>query len=101
MTVFLLSVAALLSLALSAFCSGTETGLLSVSRGRIVHLARAGSAAARIVHAALTNMSHTLTALLVGNNLGSVLFSSASAALAARLFADSACARAVWSFCAA
>ena len=99
--IVLLVVALVAALALAAFSAGAETGFTSVSRGRILHMAREGSAAARIVHAALTNMSHTLTALLVGNNLGSVLFSSASAALAARLFADSACARAVWCFCAA
>lgn len=101
MTVFLLFVAALLSLALSAFCSGTETGLLSVSRGRIVHLARAGSAAARIVQQAHADLSRTLTGLLVGNNLANVAFSSAAAALAARLLSGDVGAHAAWNACVA
>ncbi|MGN0846110.1 MAG: CNNM domain-containing protein [Kiritimatiellia bacterium] len=102
MTGVLLLVAALVvALALAAFCAGAETGFTSVSRGRILHMAREGSAAAKIVHAALSDLSYTLTALLVGNNLGSVLFSSASAALATRLFAGSVAAQAVWGFCAA
>ena len=41
------------------------------------------------------------TSLLVVNNLANVVFSSASAALAARAFADSAAGRAAWSVCAA
>ena len=97
----LLVCAILLALALTAFCAGVETGFTSVSRGRILHMAREGSAAAKIVQGALGDMSRTLTALLVGNNLGGVVFSSASAALAARVCAGSLSAQAVWSFVAA
>ena len=42
MTVALLLLAALLALAVAAFCAGTETAFLSVSRERILHLAREG-----------------------------------------------------------
>ena len=98
---FLLFVALLGSLALAAFCAGTETGFFSVNRGRVLHLAREGSASAKILQGALAKMSETLTSLLVGNNLGSVVFSSASAALAARMFPDSAAGRTAWSVCAA
>ena len=45
----LLVCAMLAALALSSFCSGTETGLSSVSLGRIRHMAREGSAAAKII----------------------------------------------------
>ena len=45
----LLVCAMLSALALSSFCSGTETGLSSVSLGRIRHMAREGSAAAKII----------------------------------------------------
>lgn len=89
------------ALALTGFCAGTETGFTSVNRGRILHMAREGSAAAKVVHSALSDMGRTIAALLVGNNLGCVVYSSASAALAARLFADSTGAQAVWSFVAA
>ena len=42
MTIFLFVLAALAALSFSAFFSGTETGFLSVSRERILHLAREG-----------------------------------------------------------
>ena len=96
MTVFLLTVAVLASLALAAFCAGAETGFLSVSRGRVLHMVRAGGARARIVYAAITHMGRTTTALLVGNNLASVSFSSASAALSTALFPDSSLAQTIW-----
>ena len=96
MTVFLLTVAVLASLALAAFCAGAETGFLSVSRGRVLHMVRAGGARARIVYAAITHMGRTTTALLVGNNLASVSFSSASAALSTAVFPDSSLAQTIW-----
>lgn len=87
----------LAALALSSFCSGTESGLSSVSLGRIRHMAREGSAAAKIIERARLDFSRTLTGILVGNNLANVVYSSASAALAARLFGDASGARAAWS----
>lgn len=87
----------LAALALSSFCSGTESGFSSVSLGRIRHMAREGSAAAKIIERARLDFSRTLTGILVGNNLANVVYSSASAALAARLFGDASGARAAWS----
>jgi CBS domain containing-hemolysin-like protein len=101
MVSFLLALAMAVALAVAAFCAGSETAFLSVSRGRLLHLAREGSAAAKIVKAAIDDMTATMTSLLVGNNLAAVVFSSASAALSARLFASSAVARTVWSVTAA
>lgn len=102
MTAFLLVVAALCSLALAAFCAGAETGFLSVSRERILHLAREGGRKARIVQSALADMPRTLTTLLIGNNLAAVAFSSASAALSIEALGPShAAGRAAWGFVAA
>lgn len=101
MVAALLALAMAVALAVAAFCAGSETAFLSVSRGRLLHLAREGSAAAKIVKAAIDDMTATMTSLLVGNNLAAVVFSSASAALSARLFAESAVARTVWSVAAA
>ena len=101
MTAILLFFVALASLALAAFCAGAETGFLSVSRERILHLSRAGGRKAKIVQAALSDMSRTLTTLLVGNNLAAVAFSSASAALAIELMSGSRIGRAAWSFASA
>lgn len=101
MMIFLLMVALLVSLAMAAFCAGIETGFTSLNRGRVVHMAREGSARAKIVEQAVANMQRTLTGLLVGNNLASVGFSAASSALAAQMFASSTAAITAWSFCAA
>ena len=101
MTVSLLVVVALLALAWSAFCSGAETGFLSVSRERILHLAHEGGRRAKKVERALQDMGRTMTTILIGNNLANVTYSSATAALSARLFGDNVTASAVWSFLAA
>ena len=89
------------SLALAAFCAAMETGFMSVSRGRIMHLVREGSAAALTLQKALSQMSRTLTTLLIGNNFAAVSFSASSAALAAILFPSSSIARGIWTAMAA
>ena len=101
MTVFLLILVALLALAWSAFCSGAETGFLSVSRERILHLAHEGGRKAKKVQRALQDMGRTTTTILIGNNLANVTYSAATAALSVRLFGENATVRAVWSFLAA
>lgn len=97
---FLLILVMLVTLAFAAFCAGAETAFLSVSRERVLHLSRAGGRKAKIVQKALSDMGRTMTTLLIGNNLASVAYSAASAALALRLCSGSV-SRAVWSFLAA
>lgn len=96
MMAFLLLIVTLAALALTAFCAGAETGFLSVRRGRILHMARAGGARAKVILPALVNLGRTTTALLVGSNLGSVTYSSASAALSVALFPGSGMVQSVW-----
>lgn len=81
MTVALLLLAVVVSLAISAFCSGSETGFLSVSRGRILHMAREGGVRARIIQEAIFHMGRTTTAILAGNNLANVGYSAAFTSL--------------------
>jgi len=100
MVIVLLVFAALVALAFAAFCAGAETGFLSVSRERILHLAREGGRKAQIVQGALSDMGRTMTTLLIGNNLASVSYSSATAALAANLGVGST-SRIVWNLAAA
>ena len=95
-----LLVVMLFTLAAAAFCAGAETAFLSVSRERITHLSREGGRKARIVQKALADMPRTMTTLLIGNNLASVSYSAASAALSLRICSDSL-ARGLWSFAAA
>ncbi len=92
----LLAATGVLALLVAAFCAGAETAFMSVNRGRVLHLAREGSAAAKVVDGALNAMNRTLTTLLIGNNLAHVVFSSAAAALGARLCAGSAWGHAAW-----
>lgn len=100
MSIAFLVLVILLSLSSSAFCSGAETGFLSVSRGRILHLAREGGRKAQIVQKAISDMSRTTTTLLIGNNLSNVTYSSASAALVLEL-CEGSLARSLGSFLAA
>ena len=101
MTVLLLALAALAALAVAAFCAGAETAFLSVGRERILHLAREGGRKARKVQRALADMGRTTTTLLIGNNIASVAYSSATAAMSVELFGHSATMRALWGFAAA
>ena len=89
MTAILLFFTVLAALALAAFCAGAETGFLSVSRGRVIHIVREGGARAKVIYSAIAELGRTTTALLVGNNLAAVTYSSASTALATVLFAES------------
>jgi len=100
MITVLLALGALLALAAAAFCAGAETGFLSVSRERILHLAREGGRKARIVQDALSEMGRTTTTLLIGNNIAAVSYSSVTAALAADLGVGST-SRVVWNLVAA
>ena len=101
MTVALLVFLAVVTLCWAGFCAGMETAFLSVSRERVLHMARAGGPKARLVEAALADMARTTTTLLIGNNLANVIYSASTAALASALFAESRTANAVWSFLAA
>ena len=101
MTTFLLVLIALLALAWSAFCSGAETGFLSVSRERILHLAHEGGRRAQKVQRVLQDMGRATTTILIGNNIANVTYSTATAALISRLLADHATAAGACSFLAA
>jgi len=94
----LLFLAAVAALAVAAFCAGAETGFLSVSRERVLHLSREGGVKAAKVQKALADMARTTTTLLIGNNLASVGYSSAFAALSARISGSNATASAVLGF---
>lgn len=83
MTALLLIVSSLAALVAAAFFAGSETGFLSVSRERVLHLSREGGRKARVLQRILNDMSRTTTTLLIGNNLSSVAYSTATAALIA------------------
>ncbi len=61
-----------LCLLFAAFFSGTETGMVSVSRIRVRHLIEKGSKRAQIVEKLLKNPDRMLAATLVGTNISLV-----------------------------
>ena len=101
MTTAALFAVALLALAWSAFCSGAETGFLSVSRARILHMARHGGRRAQKVQRVLQDMGRATTTILIGNNIANVTYSTTAAAIVARTLAGSEAASAACSFLAA
>jgi Mg2+/Co2+ transporter CorB len=88
---------AFVALCFSAFFSGSETAFLSVSRERILHMAREGGVRAKRIQKALSDMSWTTTTLLIGNNIANVSYSAATAALSVHLFSQNEIASVVWS----
>ena len=101
MTIALLIIVILLTLAGAAFCAGAETAFLSVSRERVLHLAREGGRKAKKIERALADMAYTTTTLLIGNNLATVSYSSATAALTTIVCGENRVGRAIASFAAA
>ena len=85
----------LLCALVAAFLSGTETGLLSLSHARLMHLVRAGVKSARILHGYLGDLQRCLASLLVGHNLVNVILSTLSASLAQSCFPSNSGARRV------
>lgn len=79
-----------------AFFSGTESGVLSISHARLMHLVRAGVESAKILNRYLLDMQRFLATILVGNNLVSVVLSTASASLAQALFPGYRIAQVAW-----
>lgn len=101
MTIAVLFLLLVVSVAAAAFFAGVETGFLSVPRARLVLLVRQASPQAKRLAEVLGDMSKVVTTLLVGNNLAAVLFSTASAALGVRLFGDMPAVRSAWTLFAA
>lgn len=73
-------------LVLSAFFSGSETALTSVSRIKIRHLAKIGKKNARILRSIIENPTKMLSSLLVGNNLVNIALSVIATKVCIELF---------------
>ena len=69
-----------------AFFAGTESGVLCVSRVRLMHFVRNGLKSAMILASYLDNMQHFVVTVLVGCNLSNVILSTLSASVARTLF---------------
>ena len=75
-------------LACSAFFSSAETGILSLNRYRLRHLAKEGHRGAKRVSALLSRPDRLLGTILIGNNFVNILASAIATVLAIQLWGD-------------
>ena len=73
---------------LSAFFSSSETGLMSLNRYRLKHLAEKGSRGAKLALKLLDRPDRLLGLILLGNNFVNILASAISTILALRYFGE-------------
>ncbi|HET7312827.1 HlyC/CorC family transporter [Salinisphaera sp.] len=78
----------ILMLALSAFFSGSETGLMTVNRYRMKHLAKNGHGGAKRAAAMLEAPDKLIGLILLGNNLVNIIASSLATVIGIRLYGD-------------
>ncbi|MEX6501224.1 HlyC/CorC family transporter [Pseudomonas zhanjiangensis] len=75
-------------LACSAFFSSSETGLLSLNRYRLRHMAKEGHRGAKRVSELLSRPDRLLGTILIGNNFVNILASAIATVLAIQLWGD-------------
>jgi Mg2+/Co2+ transporter CorB len=73
---------------LSAFFSGSETGLMSLNRYRMRHLAREGHLGAARARRLLQRPDRLIGLILIGNNFVNILASAIATVIALRLFGE-------------
>ncbi|MEQ8345593.1 MAG: HlyC/CorC family transporter [Sneathiellaceae bacterium] len=78
----------LVLICLSAFFSGSETGLTAASRARINHLAQQGQRRALLVSRLLDRQERLIGTVLLGNNLVNILASSLATSVLITVFGD-------------
>lgn len=78
----------LLTLALSAFFSGSETGLMTLNRYRLKTRARAGDRGARMAASLLERPDRLIGLILLLNNIAQALAASLTVLICARLILD-------------
>lgn len=83
-----LLIALVILILLSAFFSSSETGLMSLNRYKLRHLAQTKHKAARRVEKLLARPDRLLGLILIGNNLVNILASAIATVVCIRLFGD-------------
>ncbi len=73
---------------LSAFFSGSETGLMVVNRYRLKHLAKSGHGGAKRASALLERQDRLIGVILLGNNFVNISASAIATILGLRLFGE-------------
>ena len=87
-SIWLLVIAIVFLLALSAFFSGSETALTAVSRARIRTMEKAGDERAALVSYLISIQERLIGSLLLSNNLVNILASALATSLFINLFGD-------------
>jgi Mg2+/Co2+ transporter CorB len=85
---WLIVLAVLLFLFLSFFFSGSETAMTASSRGTMLRLAKDGNPDATIVTLLLSERQRLIGALLIGNNVATIVSSALATALLQEWFGD-------------
>lgn len=73
---------------LSAFFSGSETGLMTLNRYRLAHRARLGDRGARLAQQMLSRPDRLIGLILIGNNLVNILAASIATVIGLRLYGE-------------
>ncbi|MFD1009253.1 MULTISPECIES: HlyC/CorC family transporter [Oceanisphaera] len=73
---------------ISAFFSSSETGMMSLNRYRLRHLAQSNNKSALRVEKLLSRPDRLIGLILIGNNLVNILASAIATLIAIRLFGD-------------
>jgi Mg2+/Co2+ transporter CorB len=88
LTDWLIVVAVLLFLFMSFFFSGSETAMTASSRGTMLQLSKDGNRDAMVVTRLLDDKQRLIGALLIGNNLATIVSSALATALMQDWFGD-------------
>ncbi|HFQ5430604.1 TPA: HlyC/CorC family transporter [Vibrio vulnificus] len=73
---------------ISGYFSGSETGMMSLNRYRLKHLANSGHKGAKRVEKLLSRPDRLIGLILIGNNLVNILASAIATILGMRLYGD-------------
>jgi Mg2+/Co2+ transporter CorB len=71
---------------ISAYFSGSETGMMTLNRYRLRHRAKQGNRAARRVEKLLRKPDRLISLVLIGNNLVNILASALGTIVGMRLY---------------
>ncbi|PKF51694.1 HlyC/CorC family transporter [Enterovibrio nigricans] len=77
-----------LLIVISAYFSGSETGMMALNRYRLRHLSKQGHKGAKRVEALLERPDRLIGLILIGNNLVNILASAIATILGMRLYGD-------------
>lgn len=78
----------IIMLIVSAYFSASETGVMTLNRYRLRHLAKQGSRPARRVEALLRHPDRLIGLILIGNNLVNILASALATIIGMRLYGN-------------